>query len=97
MAGSEGWRTVHLDTGDVSDKAGLMDRVQRAFQLPDWFGRNWDALADALSDVRSEPGVLVAWTGRAGLDDTTRRTTEEILTERADDREGAFVAVLLEG
>ncbi|KOU74366.1 hypothetical protein ADK57_07535 [Streptomyces sp. MMG1533] len=41
---------VTLDLDGVTDKAGLMDRCARALGLPDWFGRNWDALADSLSD-----------------------------------------------
>ncbi|MFJ9122285.1 barstar family protein [Streptomyces sp. NPDC102394] len=44
---------VTLDLDGVRDKAGLMDRCTRDLMLPDWFGRNWDALADVLSD----PGV----------------------------------------
>ncbi|MFJ9835442.1 barstar family protein [Streptomyces sp. NPDC101169] len=41
---------VVLDLDGVADKAGLMDRAARALALPGWFGRNWDALADSLSD-----------------------------------------------
>ncbi|MEU6146436.1 barstar family protein [Streptomyces sp. NPDC047081] len=41
---------VTLDLAGVTDKAGLMERCARALQLPDWFGRNWDALTDSLSD-----------------------------------------------
>ncbi|MGW3107192.1 barstar family protein [Streptomyces sp. NPDC001100] len=41
---------VTLDLEGVTDKAGLMDGVARALRLPDWFGRNWDALADSLGD-----------------------------------------------
>ena len=41
---------VTLDLDGVTDKAGLMDRCVQALQLPDWFGRNWDALADSLGD-----------------------------------------------
>ncbi|MEV7076134.1 barstar family protein [Streptomyces sp. NPDC093990] len=43
-------RVVTLDLGGVTDKAGLMERCARDLRLPDWFGRNWDALADVLSD-----------------------------------------------
>jgi hypothetical protein len=43
-------RVVTLDLDGVADKAGLMDRCVRDLRLPDWFGRNWDALADVLSD-----------------------------------------------
>ncbi|WP_328870004.1 barstar family protein [Streptomyces sp. NBC_00287] len=39
-----------LDLAGVTDKAGLMDRCLRDLGLPDYFGRNWDALADVLSD-----------------------------------------------
>jgi hypothetical protein len=52
-------RVVTLDLDGVTDKAGLMDRCARDLRLPDWFGRNWDALADVLSD----PGL---WSGDAG-------------------------------
>ncbi|MET7680930.1 barstar family protein [Streptomyces sp. NPDC005423] len=41
---------VTLDLHGVRDKDGLMDRCVRALELPDWFGRNWDALADSLTD-----------------------------------------------
>ncbi|MEV0741396.1 barstar family protein [Streptomyces sp. NPDC050549] len=41
---------VTLDLDGVTDKAGLMDGVVHALGLPDWFGRNWDALADSLGD-----------------------------------------------
>jgi len=41
---------VSLDLDGVTDKAGLMDRCARDLGLPDYFGRNWDALADVLSD-----------------------------------------------
>lgn len=41
---------VTLDLDGVTDKAGLMDRCASALRLPDWFGRNWDALVDSLSD-----------------------------------------------
>ncbi|MEV7732513.1 barstar family protein [Streptomyces sp. NPDC088921] len=52
-------RVVTLDLDGVADKAGLMDRCARDLRLPDWFGRNWDALADVLSDpgLWSEDGV----------------------------------------
>ncbi|PAZ11067.1 hypothetical protein CLM62_38045 [Streptomyces sp. SA15] len=43
-------RVVTLDLDGVTDKAGLMDRCAHALSLPDWFGRNWDALADSLAD-----------------------------------------------
>ncbi|MFF8815567.1 barstar family protein [Streptomyces pactum] len=40
---------LHLD--GVTDKAGFLDRCARDLALPAWFGRNWDALADVLTDL----------------------------------------------
>ncbi|MFJ8108494.1 barstar family protein [Streptomyces sp. NPDC096132] len=44
-----------LDLDGVMDKAALMDRCVRDLELPDWFGRNWDALADSLTDLPDRP------------------------------------------
>jgi hypothetical protein len=63
-ARSAGLSTVSLDLTGVSDKRAFMDRCARALALPDWFGHNWDALADCLTDVPREPaGRLVVVSG----------------------------------
>jgi hypothetical protein len=33
-------------------KDELLDRIAQALRFPDWFGRNWDALEDCLTEVR---------------------------------------------
>ncbi|MEV7861480.1 barstar family protein [Streptomyces hirsutus] len=50
---------VALDLDGATDKDGLMDRRARALDLPGWFGRNRDALADSLAGhtVRPEGAV----------------------------------------
>ncbi|NEB78829.1 barstar family protein [Streptomyces sp. SID14478] len=53
------WTVRVLDLDGVEDKAAFMDRCATALALPAWFGRNWDALADALGD----PGQLPAAEG----------------------------------
>ncbi|MEV6754492.1 barstar family protein [Streptomyces sp. NPDC051214] len=58
-----GLGTVSLDLTGVRDKAAFMDRCARALGLPDWFGRNWDALADCLTDQGRAPGRLLVVTG----------------------------------
>lgn len=63
-----GWNFVLLDTGAISDKSAFLDACVFAFDLPDWFGHNWDALADSLADRSGEP-ELVLWEGWAGLRD----------------------------
>ncbi|KQX60906.1 MULTISPECIES: barstar family protein [unclassified Streptomyces] len=47
---------VTLDLDGVTDKDALMNRCADALGLPDWFGRNWDALADSLTDLQAPPG-----------------------------------------
>ncbi|MEV0218893.1 barstar family protein [Streptomyces sp. NPDC050704] len=60
---------VTLDLDGVTDKTDFMERCVRALELPDWFGRNWDALADSLGDpsvwpaAAVEKGLLVVVTG----------------------------------
>ncbi|MGY0022560.1 barstar family protein [Streptomyces sp. cg35] len=56
------WTVRVLDLDGIVDKAAFMDRCAAALGLPGWFGRNWDALADALGDPGQLPeaeGALV--------------------------------------
>ncbi|WP_069772047.1 MULTISPECIES: barstar family protein [unclassified Streptomyces] len=46
---------LELDLDGVTDKAALMDRCVRHLELPDRFGRNWDALADSLTGLPDGP------------------------------------------
>ncbi|MGW7455803.1 barstar family protein, partial [Streptomyces sp. NPDC054787] len=50
-AEAAGWTTLRLDLDGVRGKAELMARCGDALRLPDWFGGNWDALADAVRDL----------------------------------------------
>ncbi|MGR6320458.1 barstar family protein [Micromonospora soli] len=47
------------------DRAGLFDALTAALALPDWFGRNWDGLADVLAD-RLDAGPLTLVVEDAG-------------------------------
>jgi RNAse (barnase) inhibitor barstar len=62
-ADAAGWSFVLLDTTDVGDKAGFLDVCATAFDLPRWFGRNWDALADSLGDRSTGRPEVVLWEG----------------------------------
>ncbi|MET8894521.1 barstar family protein [Streptomyces albogriseolus] len=81
---------VALDLDGVTDKAGLMDRCARALGLPDWFGRNWDALADSLSDRTVRPegadgrGLLLVvrgWRAYADARPQEWATAQEVFAE----------------
>lgn len=83
-----GWNFVLLDTTSVNDKAGLLDVCATAFDLPRWFGRNWDALADSLGDRSTGEPEVVLWEGWRELLDHDHDTVDvalQIFTEDANE------------
>jgi RNAse (barnase) inhibitor barstar len=46
-----GLKLVHIDLSGVHEKQHLLDAVAEAFRFPEWFGGNWDALEDCLTDL----------------------------------------------
>ncbi len=46
---------VHL--GGVEDKAGFLGTIARALHFPEYFGSNWDALYDCLTDLSWQPAA----------------------------------------
>ncbi|WP_405494989.1 barstar family protein [Streptomyces sp. NBC_00096] len=89
-AEAAGWTTVRLDLDGVRSKAELMRRCRDALRLPEHFGENWDALADALRDLSWLPdavGRLVAvtsWRGYAAARPGDWEILREVLEEAVD-------------
>lgn len=46
-----GLKLVRVDLAGVHDKQHMLDAVAAAFRFPEWFGGNWDALEDCLTDL----------------------------------------------
>ena len=46
-----GLKVCHIDISRAHDAASLLRLVGHALHFPDWYGENWDALADCLSDL----------------------------------------------
>ncbi|MBD2758961.1 barstar family protein [Yimella sp. cx-573] len=92
-----GWRLVDLELTGPTDKAAFLDLCANAFDLPDWFGHNWDALADCLDDIQDEPGVLVAFAGAEHLSAPDREVIRDIFDERVDLGPHPFVVVAATG
>ena len=70
MAAGHGWTPIVVDLAGVAEKAGLLDRVAEAARFPEYAGRNWDALQDALGDLAwlgPTDGYLVVLDGWAGF------------------------------
>jgi Barstar (barnase inhibitor) len=46
---------------EFADKAQLLKNLADALGFPDWFGHNWDALEDCLTDLswREAPGTVL--------------------------------------
>ncbi|MEU8763889.1 barstar family protein [Streptomyces sp. NPDC048659] len=86
---------VVLDLYGVADKAAFMDRCATTLALPDWFGRNWDALADCLTDL-PEPVVLVVtgWQEYAATHPREWRLAQDVFATAVEERP-ARLAVLL--
>ncbi|MET9470060.1 barstar family protein [Streptomyces sp. NPDC006544] len=82
-----GWAVLRLDLDGVRSKSELMRRCGAALEAPDYFGGNWDALADALRDLSwlaDAPGRLVAvtsWWPFAGARPADWDTFNEVLEE----------------
>ena len=46
----DGYDVAAIDGGDIADRDDLMEALASALGLPDYFGRNWDALDEVLRD-----------------------------------------------
>ena len=84
-AAAAGFGFVLLDTGEIHDKAGFLDLCATAFDLPRWFGRNWDALADSLSDRSTGEPEVVLWIGLRHLLEHDHDTVDVALQIFAED------------
>jgi len=58
---------VRIDLAGCTDKATLLARFAAALHFPDWFGHNWDALSDCLTDLSWLAAHLRRAGRRAGL------------------------------
>jgi hypothetical protein len=91
-----GWGFVRLDTTGVLDKSGFLDVCATAFDLPRWFGRNWDALADSLGERSTGEPEIVLWDGWRELLDHDHDTVDVALQIFSEDTlESGQLRVLL--
>ncbi len=56
QARNVGWQAVELDLCQPLDKRALLAQLAEAASFPDYFGHNWDAAAECLSDLNWLPG-----------------------------------------
>lgn len=54
-------KRVELIASQLADKEILHDILTRELELPDWYGRNLDALHDCLAEMKDVEFVLIGW------------------------------------
>jgi hypothetical protein len=95
-------RVSRIGLAGAHDKRALLARVAGAMEFPGWFGGNWDALEDCLSDLswsKAEGHVLLI-EGAAGLPTDERGIFVDILASAAaawSERKRPFFAVFVDG
>lgn len=77
-----GFTLFELDLAHVHNKGELLAAMAEMIGAPEWFGKNWDALADALGDLswRPAPGYVLLLRD-ADLPDGDEETLSNILLE----------------
>lgn len=78
-------RTISLDTAGLTTRDEVLARIGDVLGFPAYYGRNLDALADCLRDVK-EP-IRLEWTGWQDLqasDATAFGRIMLVLDDRAD-------------
>ncbi len=85
-----GWRFGHLEGARIATRAELHEALAETLALPDWYGRNLDALADVLHDVDGRQLLLWdTWSVLAGAEPGYFAEVVDLL--------GGHVSVLLRG
>jgi len=93
---------ARIDLAGAAAKEALIGRIAKALAFPEWFGSNWDALEDCLSDLSWLPagGYVLLIEGAAEVPPVERGTLVDILASSAAswaERKRPFFAVFLDG
>jgi RNAse (barnase) inhibitor barstar len=54
-----GLTVFRIDIGNAKSKEDFLAQIAKELQFPDWFGTNWDALNDCLTDLTKAGYVLI--------------------------------------
>jgi hypothetical protein len=93
---------ARIDLTGAAGKETLIERIAKALAFPAWFGANWDALEDCLSDLSwmTAGGYVLLIEGAAAVPLVERGTLVDILASAAAswaERGLPFFAVFLDG
>ena len=95
-AEEDGYAAFSVDLKSAGDKDQLLAAIAAAAQFPDWFGHNWDALADCLGDLSWRPAegyvfLLQHCDGIHGRAEADFVTAIQVFSEAADEWRGQGV------
>lgn len=70
----------------LSGKTELLQTIAKTLAFPDWFGRNWDALEDCLTDLswREAPGHVLVFEDSQALPGDDAGILFDVLTAAAE-------------
>ena len=54
-------KRIELIASQLTDQEVLHDMLEKELELPEWYGRNLDALHDCLTELKDVELVLVGW------------------------------------
>ena len=57
LSAARGFEFALIDLRNVQDKAGFLGEVSKVLKFPSYFGMNWDALSDCLTDMSWKPAA----------------------------------------
>ncbi|MFD7443064.1 barstar family protein [Streptomyces sp. NPDC059909] len=100
FSAAAGRNIVVLDLHGVTDKAAFMERCASDLELPAWFGRNWDALADCLTDLPGDEGTLVLvrrWQEYAAARHGEWETAQDVFAQAVDSMPGRLAVLVALG
>lgn len=100
-ARAAGLDVATVELSGAADKITLLRAVAAALRFPDWFGENWDALEDCLTDLSWRPsgGHLLLFERHERLSSEVLHRFIEILTAAAEywaGRGTCFFAVFID-
>ena len=89
-AQASGFAVFRIDLSRAQDKEGMLDAIGKAMAFPEWFGHNFDALADCLNDLGWQPAegyfiLLEHCDGIHGLAESDFVNTLQIFEQAAEE------------
>ncbi len=59
----EGWQYAYLDGNQIRDKGDFLHAMDQTLRFPSYFGYNWDALEECLTDLSwlPAPGYVILY------------------------------------